>query len=263
MAQIFPRVRTSSSESQHLLNESLKDVICFLHVEYQLEDTVSHERFNIEEKDYFGCAEGLCIKTDNGWIATNDLAAPWISNPDLKKFPGHIPYISSASFLSPSDTVWSEVALPNRFTSDSIKGTAFSIVNDTVSFPSHMTIGISPKPLNGWIAWISKNDNHISIRYQSHNVAESDSTNILRPIVPEEDIIGAFYVVPRYPAPGEIKFELAGLVDYNDSEWQLILLGGSSQDLVPTDDKPRLVPAKQKGQKEDKAERKPSRKKNK
>lgn len=261
MAQIFPRVRTSSSESQQLLNESLKDVICFLHLEYQLEDTVSHERFNVEEKDYFGCAEGLCIKTEKGWVATNDLAAPWISNPDLKKFPGHIPYISSASFLSPSDSVWNDVALPNRFTSDSIDGTVFSIVNDTVSFPSLMTFGGSSKPSNGWIAWVSKKDNHISVRYQSHSVAESDSTNILRPIV-SENVIGAFYVVPHYPAPGVIKFELAGLVDYKDSDWRLILFGGSSQNLVPVEDKPRLVPAKQGEQKIEKAERRSSKKKN-
>ena len=260
MAQIFPRVRTSSSESQQLLNESLKDAICFLQMEYQLEDTVSHKRFNVESKDYFDSVEGLCIKTEMGWIAPNVISAPWISNPDIRKFPGHVPYVSSASFLSPSDSVWKTIALPCHITSEPIESTSFSLVNDAVSFPSHLALRKSSKPSSGWIAWVFKRDRSISVRYQNHSINESDSTDILRPVV-AENLIGGFYVVPNYPAPGEIRLELAGLVEYKDSDWRLILLGPSSQTLIPAEDKPRLVPAKPEGQKDDKASRKSSKKK--
>lgn len=259
MAQIFPRVRTASSESQQLINESLKDAICFLHVEYQLEDTISHQRFNVESKDYFGSAEGLCIKTERGWIAPDDIAAPRKSNPDVKKFPGYAPYISSASFLSPSDTVWNQIALPNRYIGESIEGTSYSLVNDTVSFPSHLSLGGASKPSNGWIAWVLKKGNSISLRYQNHRITESDSTNVLRPLV-SENIIGGFYVVPRYPSPGEIRFELDGLIVFKDSEWRLIMLGTSLLNLVPAEDKPRLVPAEQSEQSNDKGKKKSSKK---
>lgn len=242
------------SSNQNLVEEALSDAFRVVRVEFQLEDTVSHERFNLEGKSFFGFSEGLCIKTDKGWIAPASTVTPWNNNLEVKQFPDYKPVISTVSALSSADTVWNQVARLSVEKAESVPGTSYSCVPDTSAFgPGLVCSGLEEKT-DGWIVWIARKGNEISVTTYGHHVVVADSTTfgIGRKVVPD-GVVGGFYVKPVYPSVGVIRFELAGLMNKSLDGWKVVPFAIESSSDKPvmapsgrpsiSPDKPKLVPA--------------------
>lgn len=235
------------SQNQKLVEEALADVFKLVHFEYQLEDTTSHERFNLQGKEYFGFAEGLCVKTVSGWIAPASTLTPWKNSLEVKQYPEYKPVFSAASVLSPADTVWKPLDLKVLPESEVLPETSYSRVSEVETFGPGLSICSLDAENEGWIVWVAREGNKLSVTTYSHRVAIADSTTfgIGRKVVPS-GIVGGFYVKPSYPSVGVITFGLAGLMEKGSDGWKVIPIEGGKilvqkPTLVP--DKPKLVPA--------------------
>ncbi len=139
------------SSNQNLVEEALSDAFRVVRVEFQLEDTVSHERFNLQGKEYFGFAEGLCIKTSKGWIAPASTVTPWKNSLEVKQYPEYKPVFSVASVLSPSDTIWKPLEIKALPKGENISGTSYSSVEGTDTFGPGLPIEDLDEENDGWI----------------------------------------------------------------------------------------------------------------
>lgn len=258
------------SPNQNFIEEALTDAFRVVRVEFQLEDTVSHERFNLAGKSYFGFSEGLCIKTERGWLAPAGVVTPWKNNLDVRKFPDYKPVLSTVSAISVTDTLWKPVTKYSLDKVEDVQGTSYSCVQDIASFgPGLGCVGLDKK-VEGWIVWVSRVGDKLSVTTYSHNVnpADSATVGIGHKVVPE-GVVGGFYVNPIYPSVGVIRFELVGVMDKDRDGWKVNPFSMEQQSgqpsIVPattsslSPDKPKLVPAD--GNKADEQETSPARNK--
>ena len=224
------------SSNQNFVEEALSDAFRVVRIEFQLEDTVSHERFNLEGKSFFGFAEGLCVKTE------------------IKQFPDYKPVLSTVSAISVADTVWKPFSTYSVEKVESVPGSSYSCVPDTAPFgPGLVCSGLDGKT-EGWIVWVSRKGDKLSITTYSHSVNPADSVTfgIGRKVVPE-GVVGGFYVKPVYPSVGVIRFELAGVMDKGQDGWKVDPLAIEQKAGKPSStpstrpsiapDKPKIVPA--------------------
>ncbi|MBR0532112.1 MAG: hypothetical protein IJJ96_05840 [Bacteroidales bacterium] len=240
----FRPVFPTTSGNQKIVETALKEALCVMKTEFQLEDTVSHERFNLEGKDFFGYSEGLCVKTNKGWISPMSVVSPWESNPDVKKYPEYKPVLSLASVLNVQDTTWSAINIKQIGKMVSIPLTQYQIVEDTDTFGEGLSVGKVDKSSDGWIVWVCRAENKVTLKAYSHVLSISDSTSydLGYKVVPD-NALGGIYVGTAYPSPGEVRFELLGMLANNEDEWGIVLLDAPSQTPVLSPDKPKLVPA--------------------
>lgn len=252
-AQFRPVFPTSSS-NQKIVETAIEDAICFVRIEFQLEDTVSRERFNLEGKSYFGFAEGLCVKTEKGWIAPAGVVTPWKNSQEVKQFPDYKPALSTVSAISVADTVWKPFSMYSVDKVEDVPGTSYSCVLGTAPFgPGLVCSGLDGKT-EGWIVWVSRKGDKLSVTTYSHSVNPADSVTfgIGRKVVPE-GVVGGFYVKPVYPSVGVIRFELAGVMDKGQDGWKVDPLAIEPKAGKPSStpstrpsiapDKPKIVPA--------------------
>ena len=243
-AQLFPRARSESSTINNLMvTSAMRDALCIIHFEYQMEDTVSHQRFNAEGKDYFGIAEGFLVKTEGGWISPTEVSNPWSANADVKKFPEYKPVVSVASVLSPGDSLFRPIAIPSLEKQTFIQHCGYSIVKDKDTFTTGLTLGKRDDLTEGFVVWLSKKDSSLSVSSYAH-IQKIDSTiiSLAGKFVPE-GVVGGVYVKPTYPSLGVIRFELLGILDYRSSKWEIVMLDGISNEAVISSERPKLVPA--------------------
>ncbi|MBR0531062.1 MAG: hypothetical protein IJJ96_00485 [Bacteroidales bacterium] len=250
-AQIFPRVRPSvTSESQNMVVSAMKDALCVMRLKYQLEDTLSHEKFNVEDKDFFGVAEGFCVKTKGGWIAPVNVATPWFGNNDVKKFPGMTPVISSSEILSPGDSVFKPTTVPIIKTHKQIPMTSYEVVEVSSDVSEGLMVGGWSEKVDGFVVWLSKKENILSINaYGQH--ADSTIVSMTGKTAPE-GAIGGVFIKPTYPSAGTIHFEILGFLDNGPEGWRIIMIDNPIETPVLSEDKPKLVPATPKQEKKTK-----------
>ena len=193
-AQFKPMFPTTSG-NQKIVETALKNAVCIMRIEYQLEDTVSHEKYNVEGKDYFGFSEGLCVKTSEGWVAPSFMTTPLESDSKAGKYPEYRPVISSASVLAVQDSVWKEISVPSVTGINSIPSTSFSAFKDSVTFSDGLKISKIGDSAEGWIVWVCQSGDQITLKSYSHFLASSDSTSygIGYKVVPD-NAIGGFFV---------------------------------------------------------------------
>ena len=265
-AQLFPRVRSSSPASQQLVLSAMRDAMCVIRYEYQLEDTASHERFNVEGKDYFGYSEGLCIKTKEGWIAENKVVVPWLDNKDVKKFPAYHPVISSVSVLACGDSTYKDLDYYPLNKRADIPSSSFVLVEDSVTFKEGLTIGERVGAIDGYIIWLTRTGNKLSIASYGHHLSDSlDSSVIdLQGKAIPSGAIGGIYVKQTIPEVGTIRFDLLGVLDKEDKNWRIVMINNPVPVMVQSQGKPKLVSASESASGEDKGlEKKRKDKKNK
>ena len=248
-AQLFPRVRSSLSPgNQQIVLSALKDAMCVIPYEYQLEDTLSHERFNVEGKDYFGFTESLCIKTKKGWIAKEDVIEPWSKNNDVKKFPAYIPVLSSISILASGDSTYRNVDYYPLDKRAAIPSSSFVIIQDSVSFGGGLVIGERSKKSEGYVVWLTRVGNKLSLTSYSHSLPDSLNSTVFSlggKAVPE-GVVGGMYVKETYPEIGTVRLELLGIMERDDNEWKIVMISSPETIDIQSSGAPKLVSASEK-----------------
>ena len=248
-AQFKPFFPTSTG-NQKIVESALEDAVCVMRTEFRLQDTVSLDTFNIEGERYFGVEEGLCIKTSDGWIAPQHTLTPWKKNKDVKEYPELRPVVSFFSILDLQDTTWKTMSIPAAVAEKPIGNTGYSFFPNPYLFSGGLTAGKFDNTSDGWIVWVCREGDRLSIKAFSHSLSSSDpeSFGMGAKTIPD-NAIGGFYVQTTYPSVGNVSFVLLGILTKNNDGWEIALLDSDKAFSSLNPDRPALVPAKESGNK--------------
>lgn len=227
MGQIF------KSSNQQFVEQAIKGAMFVLKQAYQLEDSVSGQRFGRYGNDVFGTTSVLAIRTSDGIMYDNEILKPWSHDENFERYRRtHVPILTKSSRIEFGDSVWAEIEMPL----DSIDASPYrlSLLNEIRGSSDGLTIKQFNKPIEGWIVWLS-NDSVIS-KYEGHSMPEltiykksiaftpdSISYGIEQPQT-NKKIWGGIFVVPEQTSIGVIQFNLAGILlkSNEDDGWELL-----------------------------------------
>lgn len=260
-AQIFSKLKPKQSAESttvaptavgsSIVVSALKDAMCLLRIEYQLEDPKTEKRFNVEDKNYFGFAEGVCIKISNGWIAPTVMAEPWAGNNNLKSYAEYTPVVSSITVMDPGDSTYKEIGTPLINGRTQIHSSKFSIMKDSTNkLSSGLVTGHTSGQEEGYIVWLYKDGNKLDVSARSYTIEPKDSSVVsLAGVMLPAETLGGIFVKPTFPQGGIVYFEVLGVMEKVADEWKINIIESGSE-TTPVEDVPeeklKLVPADKK-----------------
>ncbi len=225
MGQIF------KSTNQQFVEQAIKGSMFVIKQAYQLEDSVSGQRFGRYGNDVFGTSSTLAVRIQDGIVCDSEVFRPWSVDENYSRYQNtHIPVLSQTSRMELGDSIWNVLKLP--IDSITIKNRLYAI-NDSVNFSDGLIIKQYDKPIEGWVVWLS-NDSIIA-KYEGQNMPEftiykktfdftpdSISYKIDRP-QSNKNVWGGIFVVPQQTSIGIIQFDLAGVLikSAENDNWEL------------------------------------------
>ena len=99
-----------SSPNQQLIKDAVDGGIIVVEQSYQLEDTVSGQRFGRFGNKEFGKSYTLAVLTDSGYCLAPAALRPWDSDPNFEKYSKtHKPVLYKTAWRHFNDSVFSEL----------------------------------------------------------------------------------------------------------------------------------------------------------
>jgi len=220
------------SQGQTLVEAAIHKGIYVIKQSYQLEDTVTHQRFGRYGKEEFGSTASLAIRTMGGIIVDSKILVPWEQDKNFTKYKDtHKPVLSRSMSIEFGDSVKSPVNL--RIDSLHSYGPVTYIGStDTI------LRGLKTKPYvqstEGWVVWIAndsiidkyngiENPEFIIFKQAIDFAPDSISIKIDVPNTTKE-VWGGIFVVPEQTEIGQITFFLGGVIvkDAESKGWVVI-----------------------------------------
>ena len=252
-AQIFSKLRPETyygNTGSSMVISAMKDAMCFLRVEYQLADSKTDRKFNLEDKNYFGYAEGVCIKISNGWIEPTILAEPWEYNSKVKAYPDYYPAVSSVTVMEPEDSTFKDIPLPLIKAMRPIKSSTFSVMDGfSDKLTSGLVVGKTGQKEEGYLVWLSKNGDKLEMSARTYTITPKDSSAVtVSGITLPGGTLGGAFVKPTFPQGGIVYFEVLGVMERGTDGWKISIIDTSddTSEEAPAEvstDVPKLVPA--------------------
>lgn len=225
MAQIF------MSSNQQLVEEAIKNGIVVIRQSYQLEDSVSHQRFGRYGNEEFGKTYSLGVKVEGGILLENKAIRPWNYDENFVRYQdSHRPVNIKTEVKELKDSVFSNAKLN---VDSVVSNDPIANIPDSLTFSGKgFEVFSYSKPTDGWIIWITSSDeiHHCdSVVVQSPLIykkkiefnPDSISYSIELPQTPNK-VWGGIFVVPEQTEIGQLTFKLAGvMVEEVSGEWNL------------------------------------------
>lgn len=222
------------SSNQQFVEQAIKGSTFVIKQAYQLEDSISGQRFGRYGNTDFGTSTALAVRTRNGIMVSSEIFRPWSKDINYKKYKNtHIPVLTTTSQIELGDSIWNELNMPYNSIRD-LKS-RITIINDSIYDASDgFFIKQYDKPIEGWMIWFS-NDSVIE-KYEGRNNPElkiykntiefnpdTISYTVEQPKSTKE-IWGGIFVVPQQTSIGVIQFNLAGVLLRSDEGdvWELL-----------------------------------------
>lgn len=222
------------SSNQQLVEQAVKNGIVIVRQSYQLEDTVSHQRYGRYGNEEFGKTYSLGIKVDGGIVLDKKAFRPWVYDQNFTRYQAsHRPVNIKTEIRELNDSVFSVA----KFNIDSV-----SSENPATFLPDSLTFagnGFEPssysKPTEGWLVWITSSAEiqycdsvpispPMIYRKQIEFNADSTSYPVESPQTASK-VWGGIFVVPEQTQIGQLTFKLAGtLIDDSNDGWKLFPL---------------------------------------
>jgi hypothetical protein len=247
--------RSLSSSNQQLIEDAVKSGFFIIHRTYQLQDTtvVPPVNYGWNDAPDFGDAYTLGIKTKDGYYTEDKAVRPWIYDPEFKEYSDsrqYVPVISASEYKHAGDTAYIPLSWDDcEMTKISKNG--IYLIRDSLFENRGFSVDHSDGTKKGWLVWI------VSDKPVSEQSTQTFSLSIYRAELQFEagkelyeikepasgkSISGGFYVVPEFDEPGQIRFQLAGLLHRINDQWQVVRLGGGKE-IAPKSPKGDLSPA--------------------
>lgn len=225
MAQMF------MSSNQQLVEEAIKNGIIIVRQSYQLEDTVSHQRFGRYGNEEFGKTYSLGIKVDGGIVLNKKAVHPWEYDENFTRYQAsHRPINIKTEIKELKDSIFSNV----KFNVDSISSEApVAILLDSLTFAGNgFEVSSYSRLTEGWIVWITSSTEiqycdsvTVSAPLIYKKKIEFNTDSISYPVdLPQtlNKVWGGIFLVPEQTQIGQLTFNLAGvLIDCPNGEWIL------------------------------------------
>lgn len=220
------------SANQQFVEQALKGSLFVIKQAYQLEDSVSGQRFGRYGNDVFGTSSKLAVRIQDGFVCDYEIFRPWSHDENYSRYQNtHIPVLSQTSRIELGDSIWNVLKLP--IDSITVENRLYAI-NDSVNFSDGLIVKQYNKPVEGWVIWLS-NDSIID-KYEGRNMPEftiykktidfapdSISYAIERP-QSNKNVWGGIFVVPQQTSIGVLQFHLAGVLlkSAENDNWELL-----------------------------------------
>lgn len=226
MGQIF------KSSNQQIVESAIQDGFIIIKESYQLEDTVSRQRYGRFGNEEFGETISLGIKMRNGVLLNDKVVHPWDYDENFERYrESHKPIHFKTEYMEFNNLTYNPITI--RFDS-------LTVQNDKITFSENSTFrgkGFEQIDLNekreGWIVWISGKSkieecdsisNPIYITYREViDFSEDLQKYVIEKPQTDSEIWGGIFIVPEQTQIGQITFKLVGtlLYDFAENEWAL------------------------------------------
>lgn len=242
------------SSNQQFVEEALSQSLMVMRQEYQLEDTLTMQRYSWNKRREFGAAESFAVRTTTGYITHRDLLEPWQKDSHYAPYRGGNlrPVLTRTEVRTLKDSLWREVGIIAPMRQEPIENSSWCRVADTLFSQQGVRIELLMGEQEGWLVWLtasneadlaSANLSMVSYRHTLTLSQEKSSYEIPEPAAKEQPL-GGIFVVPSFDGCGTITFLLQGVVVKEERGWSLHLLGETapSEELATPIEEGELTP---------------------
>lgn len=210
-----------SSPNQQLIKDAVDGAIIIVEQSYQLEDTVSGQRFGRFGNKEFGKSYSLAVLTDSGYCLSPAAMKPWETDPNFEKYrQSHKPVLYKTAYRNFNDSVFSEIDA-DLAAAIMLDG-GYSFAKSAKGEPSLVKDDATGRK-NGWAVWVVSEDSlaaspaTVAVSYQpvrrEIEIVDSASTYIIEKPFTDKKLWGGIYVVPVRKSLGNIEFEFIGVIE--------------------------------------------------
>lgn len=249
------------TNNQQMVENAVQDAFSIIRQEFQLQDTCTGNRYNLDSLEYFGYSESICIKLKDGFITSRCISEPWNYDANISEFPNYHPVLSRLQVYNTDSAKWQNISpTPDYSDVRSIENTGKIIVRDSLFHNNGLSIGTINEDDEGWIVWIYRAGNKVSLRSFKQNAGTKDNLSTIKIQQPptEDNLFCGILLAADYSEVGTIRFRMAALVEKVEDIWQaypvmslkknvieLKLIEAKSPDTIPQNlDSIIVVPSK-------------------
>lgn len=215
-----------TTNNQQIVEEAVKNAFCIVRQEFQLQDTVTGKRYDLDSLGYFGYAESVCIKVKNGYIADNVITEPWKEDPNIVDYPKYRPVLSRFRIYNPSLKEWEKARRQTFKNVTSIGKTKKIFVVDSLFNNEGLPIDNEVGNKDGWLVWIYRQGEELS--FQSFRQKNVNSDSLVISNEPQQllgkKLLSGIIVSADYSELGVVRFKLAALVEKFADGWRGVSL---------------------------------------
>lgn len=230
-----------------LVERAVRDGVVLLSQEYQLEDTLSHKRYSLDNQDFFGKEDAFAVLAGQGIITSRCLVMPWENDSNYRRYKDayYRPVVSRTLIKTTADSTWRETPIFQPVTTRTLGDSLLVFAHDTVycnGFACDSLINGS----DGWMVWLVENKNVLSLvtnRYK-YEQCEDEVAFVETPQV-DGRIFGGVFIIACYERIGSIDLKLCGMLTFSDNKWRIssVLLKVDKDDVIAEDvHTPTLTP---------------------
>lgn len=221
------------SANQQFIEEAIRESVMLMRQEYQLEDTVTMQRYTWNAEAQFGYAEAFAVRTQKGYITHRDLVEPWQQDSHYTPYRGTQlrPIYSRTAIRTVKDSLWREAGTIAPLKREMLDKSPWDHVTDTL----FQAQGLKVEPLSGeqqgWLVWLTTSNRADSataklslVTYRQTLTLEEGAGRCELPAPStNEQVLGGLYLVPRYDGCGTITFLLQGIAVEEERGWILLI----------------------------------------
>lgn len=222
------------SDNQQLIEESVEAGLVIVSQSYQLEDTVTHQRFGRYGKSEFGKGYSIGVRISNKLIVQNSVVTPWSADPNFERYKkSHLPVPYKGAIREYGDTIVHEMSMRNDYIDKLHNTELFTIRDSTINVKQGFQLDTISGKKNGWLIWIvsdvsiEKSDsihNESLMIYKSELSFSVDTCEVsIKAPSTKRNVWGGIYVTPMQTSVGQITFYLSGIIQYKGNDmWSVV-----------------------------------------
>ena len=221
-AQSFP-LTFKSSESL-LVERSIWEGLIVLSSEYQLEDTLTHKRYSLDNQRYFGKISSFAVMTDIGVISSPGVLRPWETDENYIQYKNskYQPIVSKISVMSVNDTTWRETFLLAPSVASPLSDSTWCFFQDS-TYGQGFVCDTLRNEDEGWIVRMITNVTNdkeiLSLETARYKHTEESKDKVIQAL--SGNVVGGVFITPAYERIGQIVLKLKGILTSSEDGWKL------------------------------------------
>lgn len=258
-----------STNNQKLIEQAIRSGFILVEQAYQLEDSITHQRFGRYGNDIFGKSRSLGVRVGKDVLVSKSILFPWENDENFERYrASYTPIIVNSAFIELNDTTQTHVVI-SRDNMINVTRSLISLPDSSLAmkgFTTEKIAGLS----KGWLVWITSEKtmqewDSLSIVPSIYKKTIDFSADIreyeVEALQTSNHIWGGVFIIPKQTQIGQLTFILGGiLVKSEDNKWTLESIVMSedgitqqSDELTPLDES---VSGKKNKKKKDKKKKK-------
>lgn len=212
-----------SSESL-LIERSIQKGLIVMSQEYQLEDTLTHKRYSLDNQEYFGKSHSFAVLVENGIITSPRIVRPWESDENFIRYKNskYQPVVSKTSAMAVNDTTWKETLLLDPQGIFPLKDSTWCFLQDS-TYNQGFVCDTLRKEDEGWLVWMIAegiNDKEFfSLETVRYKHTEESNDKVIQAL--SGNVIGGIFISPSYERIGQLVLKLEGILTPFEEGWKL------------------------------------------